>query len=204
MILSLLTLDLRSPSVRQSLQNCQDLHRSIMKAFDTSRCDAKVLYRIVRSDRNIAVYVQSIADPRWERIEANGFHCEKKKDISRLPESFHAGQALGFSLFGCPAKKIAGEGKNSRRVILRGEEAQLEWLKRQGEKYGFIILEAHIAGKGEQLSGKKASGSFQITGVPFEGVLKIKDPETFRKGMENGIGAEKAYGFGMLMVRKVQ
>ena len=202
MILSLLTLDLRSPSVRQSLLDCQDLHRSIMRAFDTGRCEAKVLFRLIRSDRNIQVYVQSDAVPQWERIEPNGFHCEKMKDISQLPESFHAGQVLHFSLFGCPSKKVAGEGKNSRRVILRGEEAQLDWLKRQGDKYGFVILEAHTAGKGEQLSGKKPSGSFQITGIPFEGVLQVKDPEAFRKGFENGIGAEKAYGFGMLMVNR--
>lgn len=202
MILSLLTLDLRSPSVRQSLQDCQDLHRSIMRAFDTGRSDAKVLYRLVRSEKNIQVYVQSIAEPQWERIESNGFHCERIKDISRLPESFRTEQALRFSLFACPSKKVAGEGKNSKRVILRGEEAQLDWLKRQGEKNGFIILEAHISGKGEQLSGKKPSGSFQIAGVPFEGVLQVKDLDAFRKGFESGIGAEKAYGFGMLMVQR--
>lgn len=204
MILSLLTLDLHSPSVRQSLQNCQDLHRCIMKAFDTGRSDAKVLYRLIRAEKNIQVYVQSVADPRWERIEANGYHCEKKKDISQLPDSFHMDQVLRFSLLGCPAKKIAGEGKNSKRVILRDEEEQLNWLKRQGEKNGFSILEAHIAAKGEQLSGRKASGAFQLTGIPFEGVLQVKDSEAFRKGFETGIGAEKAYGFGMLMLWKVQ
>ena len=204
MILSLLSLDLHSPSVRQSLQNCQDLHRSIMKSFDSGRSDAKVLYRMIRTDRNILIYVQSNDDPIWERIEENGYHCEKKKDISQLLKTFYKDQILQFSLLACPAKKVAGEGKNSKRVILRGEEAQLDWLKRQGEKNGFNILEAHIAGKNELLYGKKASGEFQIAGVPFEGVLQIKDPDVFRQGFENGIGAEKAYGFGMLMIRKMK
>lgn len=204
MILSLITLDLHSPSVRQSLQNCQDMHRSIMKAFDTGRSEAKVLYRVLRSEKNIQIYVQSVAIPQWERIESNGYHCEKKKDISQLSDSFYTNEILRFSLFGCPAKKVAGEGKNSKRVILRGEDAQIDWLRRQGKKSGFDILEAHIIGKGEQLSGKKESGVFQIAGVTFEGVLQIKEPDAFREGFENGIGAEKAYGFGMLMIGKVQ
>lgn len=202
MILSLLNLDLSSPSVRQSFRNCQDLHRNIMKAFDTGRKEARVLYRVMRSDKSIQIYVQSIADPHWDRIESNGFHCVKMQDISRLLSAFRADQILHFTLFGCPSKKVTAENKNSRRVIIRGDDAQLDWLKRQGEKNGFRILEALINGKGEILSGTKPSGEFHISGIPFEGVLQIVDPDAFRTGFENGIGAEKAYGFGMLMVTR--
>ena len=140
--------------------------------------------------------------PRWERIKENGFLCDKTKDISLLLPSFRNGQVLRFTLLGCPAKKAAGEGKNSRRVILRGEEAQLGWLKRQGAKNGFAVLEAHIAGKAEQFTVKKSENEFHLSGVPFEGVLQINDADAFRMGFENGIGSEKAYGFGLLMVRK--
>lgn len=202
MILSLLDLDLSSPSVRQAFRNCQDLHRNIMKAFDMGRQEAKVLYRVIRSEKNIQIYVQSFAEPHWDRIENNGFHCVKTKDISQLTSAFHANQVLRFTLFTCPTKKVAGEGKNSRRVIIRGEEAQADWLKRQGEKYGFRILEVHKDGKEEIYSGQKPSGEFHISGTPFAGVLQISEPEAFRHAFMNGIGAEKAYGFGMIMVSK--
>ena len=203
MFLSLLVLDLSSPGVRQSLQNVQDLHRSIMKAFDNSRCEEQVLYRIVRTAKQIQIYVQSRNQPAWDRIERNGFHCEKTKDISALPASFRQDQMLRFKLLGCPSRKIPVEGKNSRRVILRGEEEQLNWLGKQGEKYGFRVLEAYIAGKAEMISGKKESGVFTLSGIPFEGVLQISNPDAFRSAFENGIGAEKAYGFGMLMLSKL-
>lgn len=203
MILSLLKLDLGSPSVRQSFQNCQDFHRNIMKAFETDRSAAKVLYRVMRSDYSVQVYVQSQAEPQWERIEGNGFHCEKAMDISRLRKSFHYDLILRFTLLACPTKKTPVEGKNSRRVLIRGEEEQLEWLRRQGEKYGFAVLEAHITGPGERLSGKKDNGIFYIAGILFEGVLQITNTEKFQVGFENGIGAEKAYGFGMLMVSRL-
>lgn len=203
MILSLLTPDISSPSVRQAFQNCQDMHRCIMKAFDHGREEAKVLYRVLRTEKSIQIYVQSAEEPQWDRISQYGFRCDKLKDISQLPESFHTGQNLRFMLLACPTKKVDSEGKNSRRVIIRGEEAQLDWLKRQGEKNGFMLLEAHLSGKSEQVSGKRATGEFHLSGIPFEGVLQIQNPEAFRYGFENGIGSEKAYGFGMLMVAKV-
>lgn len=202
MILSLLTLDLSSPSVRQCLLDAQDLHRTIMKAFDHSRQEEEVLYRLIRSREKIQIYVQSRSVPEWDRIDSCGFHCEKTKDISLLSESFMKDQVLRFKLLSCPTKKVAGEGKNSRRVLLRGEEEQLKWLERQGEKYGFNVIEAHIAEKTELRSGKKASGAFAVAGVPFEGVLRICDPAAFKDAFEKGIGPEKAYGYGLLMVSK--
>lgn len=202
MILSLLTMDLSSPSVRQSFQNCQDLHRNIMKAFDVSRQEGKVLFRVVRSEKSIQVYVQSEAEPHWRRIEENGYRCEKQKDVTALLDAFREEIILNFSLYACPAKKTPAEGKNSRRVLLQGEEEQIGWLKKQGEKYGFEILEAHKVNDGEKQAGKKDSGTFYVAGVPFEGVLRITDATRFRKAYADGIGAEKAYGFGLLMVSK--
>ena len=39
--------------------------------------------------------------------------------------------------------------------------------------------------------------------VRFSGVLEITDAERFRDGYLRGVGPEKAYGLGMLMLRKV-
>ncbi len=202
MILSLISLDLSSPSVRQSLKNCEDMHRSLMKAFDRNRNEAKVLYRIIRSEKNVQIYVQSNDIPNWARIDEKGYHCVKMKDISELLSSFRDQQMLHFSLLGVPSKKVAGEGKNSKRIVLRGEEQQLDWLKRQGEKGGFCIKEAHITAKTELISGQKKSGHLYLAAIPFEGTLQITNLQLFTENFQNGIGAEKAYGCGMLMVGK--
>lgn len=204
MYLSQLDLQLSYPAVRQTLRNCQDMHRTMMKAFDCSREEAGLLYRIMKTDQSIFIYVQSMALPQWDRIEKEGFHCAKMQDISALPDRFTKDALLRFSLLACPTKKVQGEGKNSRRVLLRGEEERIEWLKRQGEKNGFVVVEAHEAAKEQMLSGTKASGDFYLTGIPFDGVLKITDAESFRKGFQRGIGAEKAYGFGLLMIGRIQ
>ena len=203
MYLSRLELDLKSPSVRQSLRNCQDMHRNIMKAFDVSRSAAQVLYRVVRTDQRIMVYVQSMAEPQWERIADHGYCCTGMRDISALMEKFTADTILHFSILACPAKKVRGSGKNSRRVLLQMPEERLNWLKRQAERHGFVIVGAYEAAKEEQISGVKSSGKFVLSGIPFEGTLRITDSDAFRRNFANGIGAEKSYGFGLLMIGRV-
>ncbi len=202
MYLSKLTMDITSPSVRQALRNCQDMHKTLLRAFDCSREEACLLYRVFRNDQSIFLYAQSEICPQWERIEKYGYHCEKTQDISALSEKLRENMILRFSLLTCPAKKVKGEGKNSKRKLLSGKEERIEWLKNQGVKYGFDLLEAHETGKEEMLSGRKPTGEFFIAGVPFEGVLKITDAGLFMQGFRQGIGAEKAYGMGLMMIRK--
>lgn len=175
-----------------------------MKAFDCTREEAGMLYRVIRTDAEIYIYVQSMACPQWNRIEKNGCRCTRMQNISDLTDHFLQDTVFRFSLLACPAKKVKGESKNSRRVLLRGTEERLDWLKREGEKHGFVLLEAHEAAKEQKLNGTKPSGEFSLAGIPFEGVLRINDAEAFQKGFQQGIGPEKAYGFGMLMISKVR
>ncbi len=204
MYLSRIDLNISSPAVRQALRNCQDMHRTLMKAFDGTREEAGMLYRIIRTDEAIFIYVQSIVSPQWERIEKSGYRCTRMQDISAVLEKLKRDTVLRFFLLACPSKKVKGEGKNSQRVLLRGAEERLEWLKREGEKHGFSLLEAHEYAKEEKISGKKASGEFFLSGVPFEGTLKITDAAAFQDAFKQGIGPEKSYGFGMLMLSRGQ
>ena len=204
MYLSRIDLNISSPAVRQTLRNCQDMHRTLMKAFDCMREEAGMLYRIIRMDEAIFIYVQSIASPKWERIEKSGYRCTRMQDISTILEKLKRNTVLRFSLLACPTKKVKGDGKNSQRVLLRGTEERLDWLRREGEKHGFVLLEAHEAAKEQKLSGKKASGEFYLSGVPFEGVLQIINEAAFQDAFKQGIGPEKAYGFGMLMLSRGQ
>ena len=204
MYLSRIDLRVSSPAVRQTLHDCQDMHRTLMKAFDCTREEAGMLYRVIRTDAAILIYVQSVACPQWDRIENSGYQCTKMRDISSLLDHLRENTVLRFSLLACPAKKVKGDGKNSKRVLLRGTEERLDWLKREGEKHGFALLEAHEAAKEQKLNGTKSTGEFYLSGVPFEGVMQITDAAAFQNAFRQGIGPEKAYGFGMLMLSRGQ
>ena len=203
MYLSKLELDIQSPSVRQALRDCQDMHRNLMRAFDGNRREVQMLYRLVKRDYGIYVYVQSAAEPQWNRIKDKGCTCIQMQDVSALLDMFQKDSIFRFSVLACPSKKIRRDGGNSRRVIIRKEDKRIEWLERQAERHGFSILEAHESANEERLYGNKNNREFFLSGVPFEGILRITNADVFRHDFPLGIGAEKAYGFGLLMIGKV-
>ena len=65
-------LDVKNPSVRQALNNAQDMHRNIQKLFGETREEAQVLYRVVRRREAIYVYIQSGVQPKVEALPCNG------------------------------------------------------------------------------------------------------------------------------------
>ncbi len=203
MYLSRLDLQLSSPAVRQALRNCQDMHRTLMKAFDCTREETDLLYRVIKTEQSIYMYAQCTTLPHWERIEKSGFICTKIQDISALQQHFTENTMFRFSLLAYPSKKVKGNGKNSRRMILHGKEERMDWLKRQGDKYGYVLIEAYESAGEQMQMGKKNSGDFYLSGVPFEGILKINNPEAFQNGFQHGIGPEKAYGLGLLMIGRI-
>lgn len=202
MYLSILSFDMKHPSVRQALKNPQDMHRNLMKAFDDlgqSRERVRLLYRL--DEGKASLLVSSDTEPNWERV--TGYHCEGMKNTEGLKEVFTQGKVLRYELLAIPSKKVKGEGKNSRRVFLRESQEREEWLARQGKKYGFDLCATPEQSPSKIISGKKQDMEIAYTAVCFSGLLRIIDPEAFWTGYTQGIGAGKAYGLGMLSVAKV-
>lgn len=207
MFLSSIHLDLSSPSVRQCLRDCQDMHRTIMQALPDvidaqSRQSCGVLYRIMHSQVAIRAYVLSRPRPQWEAIANLGFECGGVKDVSSLPSTFSEGRRLAFDALLCPTKKVARPDGNSRRTFLASAADRAEWLARKAEQNGFSIEWMREDGQVIQ-SGVHRTGRGSImhhAGVRFRGVLMVTDKEAFSNAFTGGIGAGKAYGFGLLML----
>jgi len=93
-------------------------------------------------------------------------------------------------------------------------DAALEnWLKRQGERFGFSIAADHYGALKLQNSAyiwhglphktklkDKKSG---FSSVDFSGELEVTDPAKFEQALYQGIGRSKAFGCGLLLVRRV-
>jgi CRISPR system Cascade subunit CasE len=84
----------------------------------------------------------------------------------------------------------------------------LRWFAEQGAKQGFVaasnglavsvysqeIREHERAGRG---------GRFRFTSFVYEGRLQVTDAEKFRVALHRGVGAEKAFGFGLIQIAPV-
>lgn len=198
MYLSKILLDLRSPSVRQGLRNCEDMHRNVQRCFNSGRADAGVLYRLYRTETGCCVYVLSETAPT---NMPSGMTLSGCRDMTGFEATMTEGAVFRFNLLCMPSKKIPDAGrKNSRRTNLRTPEERAAWLERKAAAGGFEIIPGTLAECNQQtVTGMKQEKKLIFHATQFSGLLRVTDSGVFQRTWRSGIGPEKAYGLGLLM-----
>ena len=203
MYLSKILLDPMHPSARQALRDRQDMHRNVLRFFPDDGLQESVLYRVVETKYEIQLIVLSNSQPDADRILSFGGKLSSTSDISSLPDLYKEGAVLRFSLLACPSKKVAAaDGGNSRRVLIREPGKMAEWLSRQGQKYGFSVLECNEPSAAQRLRIGRKSGGVDLNAIDLSGVLRIDDAALFWVSWRKGIGPEKAYGLGLMLLSR--
>ena len=229
MYLSRLVLDPRSREAGLDLRDVYQMHRTIMSAFPQvkeqggARAELAVLHRLDMDQRSgrTALLVQSGEEPDWNRLpEGYLFRLGSEGDnpatkhIADALVALSEGQVLRFRLRANPTKKTDtksgpdGQRRNGRRVDLRTETQQIEWLSRKAGRSGFRLVPAGPSsttpavrvGAGEKLQGRAGSGTVTLAGVLFEGLLEVTNPDNLRLAIREGIGPGKAFGCGLLSI----
>ncbi|MCG8559642.1 MAG: type I-E CRISPR-associated protein Cas6/Cse3/CasE [Hyphomicrobiales bacterium] len=101
----------------------------------------------------------------------------------------------------------AASGDPGERAAERGRIASEEgraWLVRQGESRGFEVVRAHAEGyRRVSLPRKGKTGGGAVFGVlDLAGVVAVRQPETFVSALARGLGKAKAFGCGLMLVRR--
>lgn len=226
MYLSRLAINPRSREAQRDLADVYQMHRTVMSAFPQvkeardARAELSVLHRldVGGQSRDLTLLIQSRSLPDWSHLPEGyltaGGELENPatKDVSKALESLREGRVLRFRLRANPTKKIDsrstpdGLRRNGRRVDLRTEELQLEWLFRRAEQAGFVLVPTHRGSDVPAVSvgaSEKMTGQFRqisLAAVLFEGVLEVTNAEKFRSAITEGIGPSKAFGCGLMSV----
>ncbi|BCX83025.1 CRISPR system Cascade subunit CasE [Methylomarinovum caldicuralii] len=80
----------------------------------------------------------------------------------------------------------------------------LRWLQRQARDHGFRFRPAQVRVDGyRQHRTRRGSRAIHFSTLDFTGILSVTDPELFRKALLQGIGPAKAFGCGLLLVRRL-
>lgn len=169
--------------------------------------------------KNYLLSEESISNPAYKNVAISYLGLRK-------------GQTVAFSLRANPTKRIAKPSKGDvilkgKRAALLREEAQVDWLVRKGDERekgcpgGFEILaketqvqhdetrqivHVNTTPEGKQTGYKKdEKGEHRMTHltVRFDGLLRITDPDAFRETLIRGIGPAKAFGCGLMLVKRV-
>ena len=198
MIMSRISMNVHHPSARQALRDRDDMHKNLSQAIGK-----RFIYRVYETRNKVEIITISDDTPDRTELSKRGYCLESTRDMSNLKTLYREGSVFAFDLLAAPARRIKNNNnKNDRRIFLKSPEERRNWLVWQGKKYGFEVLsEVEAAEKHSFMVGRN-SGEFWFTGVKFEGILKITDASLFWKAWETGIGPEKAYGMGLLVIKR--
>lgn len=209
MWVSRLMLNPRNSRVQELLADAYARHVFVMHAWKSE--EPRVLFRVedyrneeMSQTQGLTLLVQSQTQPDWRWLQKSDWRgvlvsgAEVATKEVALPLVFQEWQYLYFKLRANPT--VARDGKHFG--IVRHEE-QLKWLRRQGEKAGFTVVEAVARNEGlVQGYNPDSQHVLKFTAVTFEGAIQVTNPEKINQALASGIGRGKGFGFGMLSVRR--
>lgn len=202
MYLSKITFQLDDRGIQAALADCQKMHQLVTGFFGTDRKSSNILYRIRMDHGQHAIYLYSDLPIDPARI-SDRMTLDGQRDISAWADSIQEGTTKRFDLLALPTKKVPSErGKNSQRRVLSTPQDRLAWMQRKAKQFGFQLLAVneleHVRQTGKHASAY--SGRMHLDGYHYQGTLQVTDVVKFRDALRYGIGAGKAYGFGMLIL----
>ncbi|HEY9160747.1 MAG TPA: type I-E CRISPR-associated protein Cas6/Cse3/CasE [Desulfomonilia bacterium] len=137
-----------------------------------------------------------------------------------------SGQRLGFTLCANPIRSRHDEnGRQQRHDVVMEKKLKLKkegmsfnipdiiqqtgfhWLEERAVSHGFRILENEVRADGyrqHRLFKGKENKTITFSSLDFNGILTVIEPDIFvKKCLFEGIGPAKAFGCGLMMVRRV-
>lgn len=200
---------LNTPAVRRMTADCYELHRTIMSGFPDviggARQEFNVLHRLKVEGMNTVLLIQSNEPFNMDEVVAKQKFGQAvrihAKRIDLVTDGFMKGKVFGFNLIASPTVKRSCESKHSKRHFLRTDDEQADWLKRKAKQQGFELIEKSLSMK-PAMNHYGRKKSIQFSAVEFSGALRVVDEEQFKSAFMEGIGSEKAFGCGLLMIRK--
>jgi CRISPR system Cascade subunit CasE len=184
-------------------QELYKLHQLVYGAFPSKEAAkaARVLFRFDLEGDVGYLYVQSRVKPDWSKY-ANQLGENLRAPV---PLVIPPDDRFRFRLLAKPTKRVGARGAPNRgkRVSL-DEPEQRAWLDRKGEENGFRIEACTLIDRvwyDTKTVERLPNGSPKpLHAVQFDGILVVTDPDKLREAVRNGIGPQKAYGFGLLSI----
>lgn len=207
---------------RKLLTNPQAMHAAVMASFppgdETHSPSGRPLWRLDTHGIEHTLYVVSPQKPDMNHlVEQAGWETAPAQslDYDRFLDSLQIGQEWQFRLRANPVKTIFTPGKRGKVVPHVTVAQQSVWLASKAADHGFRLggieeadpsLTRVTARQDQRFSRtdpiQQRPGKVALRQAQFDGILTVTDAEKLRSAMIHGVGRGKAYGCGLLTLRK--
>lgn len=144
-------------------------------------------------------------------------------EIKEFAPALAAGDRLQFSLRAnaTRAYKLPGVRRSKRADVVMAalsslskiersarresviQEAGTSWLTGQGGKHGFTLSSSlRVDGYNKKQISHGKMPKIEISTLDFEGILEVTDVEKFMTVLASGFGRAKAFGCGLMLIRR--
>lgn len=178
-------------------RNPYEIHRHLWRLFPNMPEDKRsFLYRVSNGKDNepLRILMQSLYEPAAAGNVKGCVILRKKAFNPVLKEK----DRLHFILCANPTKQLL---KERCRVPLIDEDQLIDWLRKKLENAA-SLENAEIV-ESRNLYFRKEGKAGKIVTVSFGGLISIFHPVNMRNILEQGIGRAKAFGCGLVLVRRV-
>ncbi len=195
------------------------VHAYLQQVYDGQ---APTPFRVMES-RGRQLDVLAYAEEEPSLVEANVQVASKT-----MPTSYAKGTLLDFSIFACPVVRMASAGQYHKKgaevdIFLREcwrvdasekvnrSEVYCQWLHdRFASNGGARLVRTEVTGYRrlkllrKTQGGDRRSHQQEKPAVDFEGSLEVTDSLAFSSLVSRGIGRHRAFGFGMVLLKRSQ
>src|SRR5215472_10796166 len=97
----------------------------------------------------------------------------------------------------------AGQQRREARMRVASQSTKA-WLARMGESGGYRLGEFLLEGYRQVRIPRRGAAPIQIGVVDVTGTLTVTDPDVFLARLGTGFGASRAWGCGLMLIRRLQ
>jgi CRISPR system Cascade subunit CasE len=197
----------------EAARNAYDIHRQLWRLFPGEAREVRsngeetrqgFLFRV--EEHHPGQPARLLVQSRREPVSTSGLSIVGTREFYPQPA---ADQRLAFLLSANPVKTITdaerdtkpGKKSDKCRVPLIREEEQLQWLNRKF--IGVAEIEVATVLPHAPLYFRKGNRGGKLLTATFDGVMRVQDSAALVSLLENGIGHAKAFGCGLLLVRRI-
>jgi CRISPR system Cascade subunit CasE len=161
-------------------------------------------YRVSPKNNNVRITISPEYKPMLEKKERLYFKLRANPVVKRREN----GKAREYGLVMDAKWRFRRDGRTYQEERSLDElvhEVCMKWLIKKGEQHGFSVKQFEVAiDNGRKYSIKSAGKQeYMLRTQDFSGVLTVADPELFIRALYKGIGPAKAFGCGLMLVRRI-
>ena len=101
-------------------------------------------------------------------------------------------------------RQADGTIDRARHRLPLAKEAAGDWLRARAEDYGFRLNALALDGYRVESFARRGRAFGTLGIFDLKGTLLITSPEAFFKRLRQGFGRGKAFGCGLMLVRRVE